>query len=298
MDPKAQFEARYKAYIEKRNLTLNQAHLKEAQDIVQGGAGGPKIKFGYALLLLLALAVPSTVLLLGQQQDIRQRASGPENVVPQGAVKQVGTTYITNSDVDLRLQQLYGTNSAKFKDDIKVRQVILDQLIRERIIQQEAEKRGISVNEKEIEESRLKGDAPQTKKIAHNLILEEKLKDKVISWKLVDYAVVFSENQDNSIKASLEKLKSEVKNGKSIKEAYDNLKSTQGFYNKMRIVESEKVYQAGTWDQIYSDQLFKYNKKETTDIIEGNGSYRIAFIRDENVTQYRSFEDWYNQLKK
>lgn len=301
MDPKAQFEARYKSYIEKRNLTLNQAHVRQAEDIVQGSGGGHKIKFGYALFALLAIAVPATVLLLGQQQDIRQRASGPETAVPQGAIKQVGTSYITTSDVDLRIQQLYGTNSAKFKNDLAVRQKILDQLIREKVIQFEAAKQNITVTDKEIDDkAREIGFIPPFDRTQlFNIVLEDKLKTKVISWRLIDYLFVFKESTlpTNAsdiarVNKSYESVKAELAKGKTMKEAFNTAKTTSGFDRFIALNENRKVYKKDM-DGVISDAIFTYKKGQTTNIIDSKGgTYILAKILDSNDTGFTSFDDW------
>lgn len=307
MDPKAQFEARYKAYIEKRNLSLNQAHIKEAEHIVQGSPGGPKIKFGYALFAILAIAVPATVLLLGQQQDIRQRASGPETAVPQGAIKQVGTSYITNSDVDLRLQQIYGTNSAKFKDDISARQTIINQLIRERIIQQEAAKQNITVTDREIDDKahELSLTPPFDRTKIFNMIMEDKLKNKVVAWRIVDYAFIFRSTikPDYStnavkIKKSYDLIKAGIQSGKTIKQAFDEAKDTSGFDKAITITENKKVTKTD-FDKNTAEKIFALKKEETSDTLDtGGGSFFLVKVLDTNNAQYSTFEDWFKAVEQ
>lgn len=279
-------EARYRHFMEmeRRKQLLHQAKEVPLEHKVN-------LKFGWVFVALVALAIPTTLVLLNQAQDLRQSAAPTEEIV-----KAVNGEGITAAELDEKLRELLGSDYRTSSLAAQTRQVALEQLTREKIIQQEARKRGISVNENEIETSPLKSDNPLSRKLIYNQLLEEKIKEKVVSWKLVDYAVAFDENQGVFIKASLEKLQSEAKKGKSIKEAYDSLKENSDFYGKMRIIESEKVFEAGSWDPIYSEQLFKYKKGDVTNIIEGNASYRIAVLKDENVTRFKNFEEWFSQL--
>ena len=284
---------------------LTQAHVKEAQDIVQGGGGGPKIKFGYALFALLALAVPATVLLLGQQQDIRQRASGPENVIPQGAIKQVGSSYITNADVDSRLQQLYGTDSAKFKDDITIRQTILDQLIRDRVIQQEAAKQNITVTDKEIDDKarELGLTAPFDRTKILNTVIEAKLKNKVVAWKKIDYLITYKEAAPTSpivvsVKKILSSVKTDLDNGKSVNDAWQaSGQATTALGKTFSVINNAIVYN-DSFNKSVSDKLFSYKSGQVTDVIDsGGGVFIVAKILDSNDSQYKTFDEWYNAAK-
>lgn len=306
MDPRTEFTKRYQEYIRQREMRLKPLQDHAAPEHVGSPSSGPKLKLGYAVFALVALSVPATMLLLNQTQDIRQRASGPDNVVPQGAVKQVGATYITASDIDFRLQILYGTNSAKFKDDFSIRQFILDQLIREKIIQQEAAKYNIRVTDSEINDKahELGITLSFDKTKVFNMVLEDKLKNKVVAWRELDYLIAYKEAAYNSpsvvgIKKILSVVKSDIDNGKTMKEAWTNSRDSSSTLGKtISLISQAKVYH-DSFAQRLSNKIFSVKVGQTTEVLDsGGGVFVLAKILDSNNSAYNTFDDWYKAVRQ
>lgn len=69
-------EARYKYFLEMQKRKAQAEHarsLPESHKI--------NFKFSYLVVVFMSLAIPTTLVLLNQQQDIRQQASGPEPTI-------------------------------------------------------------------------------------------------------------------------------------------------------------------------------------------------------------------------
>lgn len=66
-------EARYKYFLEMQKRKAQAEHarsLPESHKI--------NFKFSYMVVIFMSLAIPTTLVLLNQQQDVRQQASSPE----------------------------------------------------------------------------------------------------------------------------------------------------------------------------------------------------------------------------
>lgn len=298
MDPKQTFQDRYQQFVnnsqnaKKENITLEHKEKRKFSF--------PQLKLGYLFIALLALSVPPTLALIRQPQDVRQRASGPEN--QPNILISVGQNFITSQDVDLRMQLLFGNDYEKIKNDPKIRQTTLDEIIKEKILQQEAAKRSIVITEKEVAQKMTElggNNSPLSNTLAQNAVMEEKLKDKVVNWKKVDYAAAFEADEEKTkiITDSLQILKQAINPTTTLKAAYDNLKNTKNFYNKFRIIEGEQVFGKGGWDETLSVKLFSYKKGDISNIIDANGTYRLAVVLDENITKFDSFDEWYNSIR-
>lgn len=96
------------------------------------------------LLLLLLLAIPLTIFITQQEQDIRQEAARPN--IQQG-LAQVGSTVITQEELQKKVAKIYQSNTT----DQKALQPLLDELIEEKLLQQASQELGISVNTSDVQ---------------------------------------------------------------------------------------------------------------------------------------------------
>ncbi|MCL5969982.1 MAG: SurA N-terminal domain-containing protein [Patescibacteria group bacterium] len=155
--------------------------------------------FGIIILIILAITIPIIVAMSQQQQDVRQRASEGDSVAS------VGNESISKAELE-KAKGLFSSLDQKASNQA-INQKALDFVIDRRLLQKEAEKRGVLSEAKEIANNRYNAYIAQyrpgqssnglsatnndtLKNYFLNLVIKEKFESSVIKWRKVDYLSV------------------------------------------------------------------------------------------------------------
>ncbi len=284
-------EARYKHFMEmeRRKQLLHQA--KE----VHPEKHKINLKFGWVFVALVALAIPTTLVLLNQTQDYRQSAAPNEDIV-----KAVNGEGITKNELDEKVRELLGSDYKTSTLAAQTREIAMKELIREHLLQQEARKRGIAVNEKEINEETNSSLDPTVRRGTLYSILNKKVEAKVSTWVEVERAYGYKNTSDKSgvkeITDALEKIEEEAKKSMTLKEAYANLKAKGGINTSIIITEKIVLSEPLTKSSIIK-KIITLNKGDVSGVLDiGAGGFMVVKIIDKNQTAYPTFEDWYKTI--
>ncbi len=237
----------------------------------------------------------------------------------------VGDKRIYQSSVDMAMQKEWGAYTSQYRKNKKLQEKALANLIEESIIQQEAKKMGISVSsaeidQKEQEQIKQAGGINNYNKILknngwtmqdqkdkiRNTLLKEKVVDKVIAWRLVNY-VGSSQNvaapnyasKTAEATANITKARQYLREGKSAKEAASLV--TNNFTTSFNIYygENVKLTRLSKIDEKFINGIFQLHTGETSNVIgAGTPAMMTARILEENDTQFNSYEEWLNTMKK
>lgn len=283
----------------------------------------------YSLLIFLGLIVlfAWVMIILNYFNIISLSSISPTlSVLPQKAdiVGQVGDKRITTKDLVKEIKLVWGVYAEQQEQDEQSQQNALKKITEREIIEQEAKKLGISVSDDEINarESELisqaggietynniiasNGWTPQEQRNkVKDIILKEKLTDKVVAWRLVEKVSGFRspelkdyETQKANLRQSLEEVLKLMSTGASAKDAYEQVKNTFGTDPFIVLAEQEKVNRGDGWAVEFTQALFNTHKGEITQVVETRGgSMMVAKILDENDTPYESYDQWFTEVK-
>jgi len=261
-----------------------------------------KIKLGYVVLLLVALSIPSTLLLVKQQQITTQQASGPND-----SEKIVNGLEVTNEEINQRIKDEYGDSYQKYVNDAAIISQTKNQLLKEKVIQKEATRQNITISQTTInnalkEENRQ--DTYYNRTAIYNRLLEEAVKQAVISWRKIDAVTVFrnplASNYTvllNDAKNKLGQMREVILNGSSIESAYNQINTPKD--NSLILQQEVLVTKNSGWIKALYEPLFQLKNGDISEVVDSeSGSLILAKIIDANDTPYDNFDSWYeNQVK-
>ena len=223
-------------------------------------------------------------------------------------LKTVNGENIKKSDLDKRLSEAFTPSDfTKVSEDKEITTNILDDLTREKIIQQEAKKLNITVSDEEIT-AKLSPETAQnlaTRRIIYNQLLEEKVKDKVISWRKVNFLLSYKDqtmvNYVMLVKRaenSLNLVKSKVDNGMEFEKAYEEAQKDSNF-DKTIVFEKNVNISSSTIDKQIYTEVSKLKKGSVSQVLNnGAGAFVLIQILEVNDSQYSTFEEWLNEKFK
>lgn len=247
------------------------------------------------------------------------------SILPQKAniVGQVGDKRITTKDLVKEIKLVWGVYAEQQEQDEQSQQNALKKITEREIIEQEAKKLGISVSEDEINthEQELISQAggaenynriisgngwtlqDQREKIKGEM-LKKKITNKVIAWRIVEKASGFNSTLDPNfeenrkiLRSTLEKIRNEMLQGKSVRQAVSDLNDPEATKN-LGTTENEEVRKSDQRAQEFRDTFFSLHKGDISEVVsEPGGASLVARILDENDSPYASFEDWLNSMK-
>jgi hypothetical protein len=218
----------------------------------------------------------------------------------------VDGTRIRQSDVNKLAEERLAFDIPQNQRE-EIEKNLLNDLVIQKIIENEAKKRGIAVTEEEID-SKVASYAVEneaTRNLAYNEILKEKVKSAVVSWKIINYLFVYKEpilenynELANRVKLSMESVRINYSASGVLKTAYNQAYNSPDFDRLITLTEGAKVYY-DTFDENISSRLFMYNRKQLTDIIDsGAGTFILAEIIETNDTPFKTFDEWINAMSK
>lgn len=233
-------------------------------------------------------------------------------------VAKVGGKTITAKDLEKEFIQRWGHYAQKEPVE-NYSQKLTEDLIRKEIIAQEAQKLGISVSPSDIdkkvaEEMEKAGGETQyltilagngwseddARKKLEEQILEEKVKMKVVAWRLIDgvsaYLDPLSETypeQKQVVINSLTKASSSLSDGNDIFQAQVKAAGDQDVIKKFGLTVSRKIEKGG-WDSKIFEGILKLRKGEVSQVLISNSgaSFWVVKVIDGNDSSFTKFEDW------
>lgn len=253
----------------------------------------PLIIAGLALLVL-----PLTIWQVNTQQDIRQRAAERREVpVTTNILAKFDGVNITDTDVDLEYTKQQNA-TAYTVTPTGLKQKILDDVIRKKIIEKEAIVRNITVTEAEIDSkitilNKIDTSLAKNRKMVKDLILEEKVAALVANAKVVN--IVFSQNSTPQTESFFEIIRSEAVKQKSL------LASAIPYAKQSRDVNIIENTAATSSYFLFTpeagDSVFELETGELSELIESKDRFLIVEVLSETLGEYADFEDFIQEKK-
>ncbi|MGE5041416.1 MAG: hypothetical protein ACM3IJ_00765 [Candidatus Levyibacteriota bacterium] len=277
MDPKQQFQQRYQEYVSKQPtayVTPKKAFFNKFY--VQG------------LLVGLVIVVSGVLVYLNFKPGTPPPPQANKIVAVPSPTPKAAIT-VTDAQIDLEMQRIWGEYYQKVKDDPKLKDLAKKNLIKRLSLE-------TAVSKYNIDLSSIASDNPGEK----DLQSEQEVAKKVLSWRNIDYAYVYIDPTNPKYKDYPEKaiysyslIKANLEKGDSFKDAYTTASKDPKFFKPI-VAYYNKLFFKNDWGKNVSQELFKHTKGQTTDLIapSAGGVYVLAYINDSNDTQFATMDEW------
>lgn len=261
-------------------------------------------------------------------------------VILAGCLKTAATVNgvaIPQTDVDEQIAELKKQQPARYdgeqgqEQEKNDRELILEQLIAAELIRQEAAKRGIKVSDKEVNDK-----LDQVKKIFNDdkkfeealrqkgMTVEkykEKIKDSLISEKVVSILIKGITVSDAEVKEYFDKNASEytdpeqlrvrhilVKSEDKAKQALDQIKAGDDFSEKAKAVSEDEATKSTGGDLGYrllnqfppaqSSALKVLGVGQVSEVIKDDQGYHVFKVEDKKEARQKSFDEVKDEVKQ
>lgn len=273
-----------------------------------------KKKFLLFSILFLLVALPFVLIFVQQQQEIRQRASVP--AVDPNIVALVGPESVTKADIDAAIRKENPTDLTAALANSELRKKMLDQLLEEKLVRQQANKDAVTVTSGEISKEKdmfleelpaLSASDPAqlvTEEVSFQ-VLKEKVQDRVVTWRKIDKFVVnkspgdpaFVSKFDNA-QRSLEAIRTLLQQGNTATQAYASAKAEAGFDTNIQFIQDEIIEGESQMISLFKDPIFALHTNGVSSVLDSlGGTLLLVKITGENTTAYGSYASWLTAMK-
>lgn len=271
MDPQDQFKKRYEDFIAQR------------QQATAGGTTQPKPrspfnKF-YALGIMLGIVIVLPALFLFMRQNTYRGAE---------IASTDGTVNISEINTELTLMNGISTTKEQSNPDVVKRAQ------RNLLLKKEAQKLGINAPQKVAASS----DVTQNYAL-DQLTIEKEVEKKVVTSRTADYITTFVmpsgdyKKIESQVKSNLDFIRQELRSGRSITVAYENLVKKLGQDPKYNVVQNAYITPDSGYSSGFITALFKTRTGDVTSVIQSNGTdFMVAKITKAVNTKYNSLASW------
>lgn len=250
-----------------------------------------------AIAGLALLVLPITIWQINTQQDIRQRASEIKQEQTQNIVAMYGEERITDSDIDEEYTKQQNATTYMVAPTA-LREQILNDLIRKKIIEKEAKTRGITASNEDISEKikileNLDPLLASNREAVKDMALEDKLAAALSDTKIVN--IVFSSSSSAGIESFLELIRNEATEKDSlVAAATPYSRQSQDVY----IIENVRVARDSyLLPTEISDQVFLLEPSDLSEILPNKDKLFIYEIISQDTGEYRSLEEFIAEKK-
>lgn len=250
-----------------------------------------------AIAGLALLVLPITIWQINTQQDIRQRASEIKQEQTQNIVAMYGDERITDSDIDEEYTKQQNATTYMVAPTA-LREQILNDLIRKKIIEKEAKTRGITASNEDISEKikileNLDPLLASNREAVKDMALEDKLAAALSDTKIVN--IVFSSSSSAGIESFLELIRNEATEKDSlVAAATPYSRQSQDVY----IIENVRVARDSyLLPTEISDQVFLLEPSDLSEILPNKDKLFIYEIISQDTGEYRSLEEFIAEKK-
>ena len=138
-------------------------------------------------------------------------------------------------------------------------------------------------------------------------ILKEKVKDKVISWRLIDTVSAYIDplgkgyiTQKKAVISALTKAASLLSQGAKSSEATAEAAKSQNVYKTFVASEARRVEKKDNWEKLILEGIFKLSKGQVSPVLisQSGASFWVVRIVDGTDSDFAKFEDWLEAKKK
>lgn len=251
-----------------------------------------------AIAGLALLVLPITIWQINTQQDIRQRASEiRQEQTPQNIVATYGDERITDSDIDEEYTKQQNATTYMVAPTA-LREQILNDLIRKKIIEKEAAARKISISEQDINEKiemleKLDPLLASNREIIKDIVLEDKLAAMLADTKIVN--IVFSSSSSAGVESFLELIRDEaVEQDGLVAAATPYARQSQDVY----IIENARVARNSyLLPSEISDEVFLLEPSDLSEILPNKDKLFIYEIISQDSGEYITLDEFIDEKK-
>lgn len=283
MDPQEEFKKRYNAYITQRS----------SQVTPSTPAAPPKSKkFSpnkfYFLGIIVGLLIVTPV---ASYLFLANRLATPSSKT--ASTDLVAKNQPTEQEITQEMQKVWGSYYEQAKNDPKLRA---------------SAKRNIMLRFAAVKAGVTNSSIASNEDATYSQIQNEtitQLEKKVVNSRTVDFVSVFKnplssdyEKNKTSAVSTFNEIKTLVDEGKSLEEAYGEVKSSTGFDRDIKLFQDEYVTGDSNWNSLFKDALFALKEGETTEVlVSPGGSIILAQVKSATDTQYENVNEYLNTVK-
>ncbi|HMS22921.1 MAG TPA: hypothetical protein PKA38_04150 [Candidatus Levybacteria bacterium] len=284
MDPQSQFKDRYEKYVQQRNSQMvNTANIPPSS---------PK-KFSpnkfYVLGVIIGVLVIAPVgafLFLSDQLN-----TSTQNTVSVEEKPLTGSS--TKAEVDREMQKIWGPYYEQAKNDPKLRAAAAENIQ----IRQAAIKAGIS-NAKIASTGNADYQEVQNK-------TEDSLEKQVVNSRTINFVSVFKnplssnyEQETSNAVDTLNQIRAQTTQGKSLEEAYNQVKNSASFDPTIKLFTNEYVTKNSNWNPLFKNAFFMLKPGQTSQVlVSPGGSIILAQVKEANDSKYDTVNQYINSSK-
>lgn len=282
------------------NFRQNQASTTPINSGAQSTAkSSSTIRYAPLVIAGLALLVlPLTIWQVNTQQDIRQRASERKEIpVASNILARVSGVEITDTDVDLEYTKQQNATSY-LATPTSLKSQVLNDLIEQKIIQEEAKKRGITITDNELKYATdvlkdLNSPFAKNPEYIKDLVLRHKLAGLIANTLVLNIA--FSNSNTPQTVSFFETIREQaVDEGSLLAAAIPYARQSKD----VNIVENVALAQDSyLFTPDASELVFSLEPKELSDIIEDNEKIFIVEVISETLGEYETLEEFLEKEK-
>lgn len=284
MDPQSQFKDRYEKYVQQRNSQMvNTANIPPS----------PPKKFSpnkfYVLGIIIGVLVIAPVgafLFLSDQLN-----TSTQNTVSVEEKPLTGSS--TKAEIDREMQKIWGPYYEQAKNDPKLRAAAAENIQ----IRQAAIKAGIS-NAKIASTGNADYQEVQNK-------TEDSLEKQVVNSRTIDFVSVFKnplssnyEQETSNAVDTLNQIRAQTTQGKSLEEAYNQVKNSASFDPTIKLFTNEYVTKNSNWNPLFKNAFFMLKPGQTSQVlVSPGGSIILAQVKEANDSKYDTVNQYINSSK-
>lgn len=301
-DPMSQFRERYQQYVETK---------APSSPPVMNASGGKGFfnKFYVQGLIVGVVIIGSGVLVyLNFKPSTQNNVAANPTPKPIAQVTQAPKKIeITEDQIDAEMQRIWGTYYTEVKDNSEYRNEAKKKIQNEILVSNAVKTYAIALTNEDVtnkktsmfgSNSRIASTDNSSNPLVKDILIRQELEKKVATWRIIDMAASFKA-QDSSFESekkkaldSLDKIRTLLQSGKTMKEAYDEAKTSPDFDKGLTIEENVYVTKGMDWSPNFSNAIFGANKGDITHVTSAVDSFMVAKITDGNNGQYNSYDDW------
>jgi len=286
-DPMSQFKERYQQYVETKAPT---------SPPVMNSSGGKSFfnKFYVQGLIVGVVIVISGVLVYLNFKPSDQNNNTAVKPTPQ-PLTQIPTQTprkieISESLIDAEMQERWGSDYEKNKNDPTLREVAKQNLLRKKLLEDGLVANNVSFSSvASIEDPGIQEYKSQ-----------EALKKQVVTSRTIDEVAAYvdpqSKNYETNRKkalASLGRIREDLAQGISIDDAYEKEKKSSEFYPDLRVLKDEWISKKSGMLKPFLDTLFTLKTGDVSEVLDSGGSIRLMKVTNAVDSKYDSIDDWF-----
>lgn len=265
----------------------------------------PKTKASRAVLYapiaiagLALLVLPLTIAQINTQQDIRQRASEGQRPPAQSEIVAIiDGLNITASDVDLEYTRQQGANTY-ISAPTALREDLLNDLVERLIIEKEADARGITVSNAEVEATKkivvdFNPNLASNTNAVTDIVRRHKLAALLVDSRILN--IVFTSSDSAQEESFLELIRDQAVEDGSLVEAATPYVSQSRDVKLLQSIAFPRENYIFTVDN--SQAVFSLDEDEISPIISNDGKLFVVEMLSETLGEYRTINDFLVEKK-